>query len=208
MNINVGSHSPNRYPWLPIADGGAISVRPKISQLVLTNGTDWGLNGDTYESSLKAGGDDITFTFSEDINVDTTDLSDENTASPLNDLEWISDDQYPAEYITQLKEWADKAGTVPDPTPRPEPALLAGPQVFQQCNGLGSKKYVAQPQLADNIKDFCSQAVKQGVQDKDSGSISRSFNQKVGQDQNLHARCVVATILTSFYRRSTKSIFL
>ncbi|KAI9780368.1 MAG: hypothetical protein M1816_003096 [Peltula sp. TS41687] len=46
----------------------------------------------------------------------------------------------------------------------------------QKCAGIDTDTYVEQPVLAGNIKDFCEEAAKQGVQDKDSGSISRDFN--------------------------------
>lgn len=175
----------NRYPWLPIAEGQAIGeVHPRIGLLVLNNDTEWGLNGDTYESVLKDGDDDITFTFSDsDITINS---DEENTLSPLVDLEWTPDDEYPEEYIKQVNEWADKAGTTtistdPTPSPVPEPAPTPAPiaPANPQCNGLSSKKYVSQPRLADNIKDFCSQAIGQGVQDTNSGSIVRTFNQGV-----------------------------
>ncbi|GAW21130.1 hypothetical protein ANO14919_106470 [Xylariales sp. No.14919] len=80
------------YPWLPIVNGEAEGVEPRIGQLVITNGSDWGLFGTNYENSLTDGGDDLTFTFSEDITIDASGLSDENTLAPLTDLEWTDDD--------------------------------------------------------------------------------------------------------------------
>jgi len=107
-----------RYPWLPIVNGEAIGeVNPKVGQLIVTNSTDWGLLSSNYLESLTAGGDDITFTYSEDITADTTDDSEENTVPPLTNLSWTSDDKYPSDYIKQLKEWANKAPDMPTPSP-------------------------------------------------------------------------------------------
>ncbi|KAI8961588.1 hypothetical protein F5Y11DRAFT_366628 [Daldinia sp. FL1419] len=168
------------YPWLPIANGEAEEVQPKIGQLVLTNGSDWGLFGTNYEDSLTDGGNDWTFTFSEDSTVDASGLSDEDTLAPLTDLEWTSDDQYPSDYIRQMKEWANKAPDMPTstatPTPTPTVAPPSQPTNDLHCNGLGSKKYMSADTLAGNIKAFCQTAVAQGVQDKDSGSVSRNYN--------------------------------
>lgn len=205
-----------------MADGQAIGeVYPKTkTPSILTNGTDWGLNGDTYESSLKDSGDDLTFTVIQDttftVAQDTsshisTNLDDQNTVPALLNLEWTADNEYPADYIKQLNQWADIADTTmvltsSTSSPSPMPTAPTGPQISQHCIGLGSNKYLAQPQLAENIKDFCSQAVRQGVQDTNSGSIFRLFNQGVGQDQNL--QCIAATVLTSFCRRSMKLALL
>ncbi|KAK5001204.1 hypothetical protein LTR66_000082 [Elasticomyces elasticus] len=56
------------------------------------------------------------------------------------------------------------------------PSSPPGPQISQTCFGTGTTKYVSQSVLAGNIKDYCSQAAKQGVQDPGSGSLSRDFN--------------------------------
>ncbi|KAI2463235.1 hypothetical protein F4781DRAFT_417305 [Annulohypoxylon bovei var. microspora] len=168
------------YPWLPIANGEAIGeVHPKIGQLILTNGSDWGLFGTNYENTLTDGGDDWNFTFSEDSTVDVSGLSDEDTLAPLTDLEWTDDDQYPSDYIQQMKEWASKAPDMPTSTATPTPSQTAAPPKPTNdlhCNGLGSKKYMSADTLAGNIKTFCQAAVAQGVQDKDSGSVSRNYN--------------------------------
>lgn len=50
------------------------------------------------------------------------------------------------------------------------------PQVSLNCFGTGTKTYISQGVLAGNIKDYCSQAAKQGVQDSGSGSLGREFN--------------------------------
>ncbi|KAI1124880.1 hypothetical protein F5Y10DRAFT_284663 [Nemania abortiva] len=169
------------YPWLPIANGEAIGdVHPRIGQLVLNNGSDWGLLGTNYEDTLTDGGDDLTFTFSEDSTVDASGLSDEDTLAPLTDLEWTNDDQYPSDYIQQMKEWASKAPDMPTstttPTPTPTATPPSKPTNDLHCNGLGSKKYMSPDTLAGNIQTFCQTAVAQGVQDKDSGSIGRNYN--------------------------------
>ncbi|KAI8630070.1 hypothetical protein F5Y19DRAFT_70377 [Xylariaceae sp. FL1651] len=169
------------YPWLPIANGEAIGeVHRKIGQLVLTNGSDWGLFGTNYENTLIDGGDDLTFTFSEDSTVDASDLSDEDTLAPLTDLEWTDDNQYPSDYIQQMKEWVSKAPDMPTvtatPTPTPTGAPPSEPTNDLHCNGLGSKRYMSADTLAGNIKAFCQIAVAQGVQDKDSGSVFRNYN--------------------------------
>ncbi|KAI0145417.1 hypothetical protein GGR57DRAFT_480152 [Xylariaceae sp. FL1272] len=182
----------SRYPWLPIANGEAIGeVHPKVGQLVVTNGSDWGLLGITYENTLIDGDDDLIFTFSEDSTVDASGLSDENTLAPLTDLEWTDDGQYPSEYIQQMKKWASKAPemptstvtptptSIPSPTSTPSPMPTAAPPSKTDdlhCNGLVSQKYMSADTLADNIVTFCATAVAQGVQDKDSGSVVRKYN--------------------------------
>jgi hypothetical protein len=161
--------------------------------LVVTNGSDWGLLGQNYENSLKIADDDFTFTFSNDSNVDASDLSDEDTLAPLADLEWTGDDKYPSDYIKQWNEWANKAPNMPTsthaptptptptPSPTPTPAPPSGPKNDLHCNGLGSKKYMSVTTLADNIKAFCKDAVAQGGQDKNSGSLFRNYNHGVSK---------------------------
>ncbi|KAH8588749.1 hypothetical protein B0O99DRAFT_693184 [Bisporella sp. PMI_857] len=110
------------YPWLPIVNGEAIGgVHPKIGQLVVTNGSDWGLLGQNYENSSKGGNYDFTFTFSDDSSVDASGLSNEDTLAPLTDLEWTDDGKYPSDYIKQLKEWANTAPDMPTSTAAPSP---------------------------------------------------------------------------------------
>ena len=66
---------------------------------------------DSEHSSLKDGGLDITFTFTEDTTSEiSTDLDDENTVLALLDLEWTANDKYTPDYIKQLNQWADIAG--------------------------------------------------------------------------------------------------
>ncbi|KAK2865064.1 hypothetical protein FQN49_003942 [Arthroderma sp. PD_2] len=132
----------------------------ETNQLVATNGSEWGLLSNNYEQSLKDDNGDITLTPS---------TSEENTSATLTGLEWTPDDKYPEDYIKQVEKWASKGESQ---TPAPPTSPNASPH----CNGLSSKIYMSQSTLADNIRDFCSQAVKQGVQDEDSGSITRTFN--------------------------------
>ena len=98
-------------------------------------------------------------------------------------LGWLpfDEDKYPT--LPEFDADKEETGKLPEtvatatattfqaPTPTP-----TGPKITQKCNGLGSNKYIAQPNLASIIKAFCSDAAKQGVQDKDSGSIVRSYN--------------------------------
>lgn len=170
--------------------------------MVLNNGSDWGVFGQNYENSLKGGDDDFTFTFSNDSNVDASGLSDENTLAALTDLEWTGDDKYPSDYIKQLKEWADKAPDVPTstaapsstptaaPSPPPTAAPPSGPKNDLHCNGLGSKKYMSVTTLSENIQPFCKDAVAQGGQDKNSGSIVRTYNHGVS---HFSHSCVTPT---------------
>ena len=122
-------------------------MHPRVSQLILTNGTDWGLNGTTYESSLKDG-DDLSFTISDNTTSNpATLLDEENTASPLTDLEWTPDDKYPPEYIKQLNQWAGKGSgsmpnisesplpTSPPPQPTASPVPNSWTYSFQGFNG-------------------------------------------------------------------------
>ncbi|KAI1142332.1 SGNH hydrolase-type esterase domain-containing protein [Hypoxylon sp. FL0543] len=63
------------------------------------------------------------------------------------------------------------AGGSSKPPPPPPP-----PQETVHCNGLGAKKYANRNDLQDIIQNqFCPMAVKQGVLDKNSGSIYRSY---------------------------------
>ncbi|KAJ2977948.1 hypothetical protein NUW58_g7650 [Xylaria curta] len=130
-------------------------------------GSDWGLFGTNYENTLIDGGDDLTFTFSEDSTVDASGLSDEDTLAPLTDLEWTDDDQYSSGYIQQMKEWASKAPDMPTstatPAPTPTGAPPSEPTNNLHCNSLRSKIYMSADTLAGNIKAFCQTAVAQGV---------------------------------------------
>ena len=101
--------------------------------MILTNGSDWGLFGTNYENTLTEGGGDWKFTFSEDSNVDASSLSAEDTLAPLTDLEWTGDDQYPSDYIQQMKEGASKAPYMP-PSATPTPSHTAAPP--KPTNGL------------------------------------------------------------------------
>lgn len=62
----------------------------------------------------------------------------------------------------------DSTSTTSPPAPNPEPS--------QTCIGPEVHKHVTRDTLAENIKGFCAQAVEQGVQDRDSGSLGREFN--------------------------------
>ncbi|KAI1358407.1 hypothetical protein F5Y08DRAFT_350892 [Xylaria arbuscula] len=178
-----------RYPSLPIANAEAIGdIYPRTGSVVITDGSDWGVDGTNLEEIL-TDGDDLTFTTSEDITADVGDLNDEEFLGPLTDLEWIADDQYPSDYIQQQKEWASMLDTptstatptptptsISTPTPTPTEAAPSGPTTDLQCNGLESKIYMHPDTLVGNIQAFCQTAVAQGVQDKDSGSIFRNYN--------------------------------
>ncbi|KAJ3553159.1 hypothetical protein NPX13_g10946 [Xylaria arbuscula] len=177
------------YPSLPIANAEAIGdIYPRTSSVVITDGSDWGVDGTNLEEIL-TDGDALTFTTSEDITADVGDLNDEEFLGPLTDLEWIADDQYPSDYIQQQKEWASMLDTptstatptptptsISTPTPTPTEAAPSGPTTDLQCNGLESKIYMHPDTLVGNIQAFCQTAVAQGVQDTDSGSIFRNYN--------------------------------
>jgi hypothetical protein len=63
---------------------------------------------------MKSGPEDFTFTYSENINVDSGGdenhevLTDDNQKI-VSDLKWTSDDQYPSDYIRQLRKWAEQS---------------------------------------------------------------------------------------------------
>ncbi|KAL5321064.1 hypothetical protein ACEPPN_011874 [Leptodophora sp. 'Broadleaf-Isolate-01'] len=99
VQSNIGA-----YPWLPVVNGQSEgSIIPKrTSQLVITNGSDWGLFSQNYLQSLKEGPEDLTFTVSEAINAGG-DPDDENSLPALTNLGWISDDKYPVDYINEMK---------------------------------------------------------------------------------------------------------
>lgn len=67
----------------------------------------------------------------------------------------------------------DSTSQPPKPSPSPPPPK---PEPSQTCIGPDVHKHVTRDTLANNIKDFCAQTVDQGVQDRDSGSLSREFN--------------------------------
>ena len=75
--------------------------------------------------------------------------------------------------------------TSPSPSPSltPSPSPPASPQ--QTCNGIDNVKWVSRDTLANNIGIYCADAAKQGVQDKDSGSLVRSYNQGTPNELTL-----------------------
>ncbi|KAI0470671.1 hypothetical protein GGR56DRAFT_659966 [Xylariaceae sp. FL0804] len=173
------------YPWLPIVNNEAIGDRyPKPELLVVTNGSDWGLYGPNYDYTLTEGGNDLTFTISDNSHDNASDLSPENTLAPLTDLEWTDDDQYPSDYIKQMKEWASKAPDTPASTWTATPltattstaasstttssittsstttsTTTAAPQPTNACHGVGGDLWVySRDVVAANAADFCSQS--------------------------------------------------
>lgn len=86
--------------------------------MVLTNGSDWGLNGEAYEEGLKDANEDLSSTFSTDPSTNMSTIVDsEDVEPPLDDLQWIPDDKYPPEYITQLNQWIAELGNPSAPSP-------------------------------------------------------------------------------------------
>ncbi|KAI9811950.1 MAG: hypothetical protein M1832_000655 [Thelocarpon impressellum] len=80
--------------------------------------------------------------------------------------------------------------TVPpttSPTPPPPPTTAAAPPPPETSLSCAPKatNYIAQPDLAVNIKDYCKQAAQQGVQDPKSGSLVRDFNPETPQKVSI-----------------------
>lgn len=50
------------------------------------------------------------------------------------------------------------------------------PEQGLKCAGIANSNFIGRDDMADKIKKFCSEAAKQGVQDKDSGSTVRKYN--------------------------------
>jgi hypothetical protein len=177
-----------RYPWLPIAMAEAIGDIDSKA-MILTNGTDWGIAEQNVEAN-KNGAPDAADGNSTMINIDSfqfpasaeVDDNGEEDLEILDDLKWVTDDQYPEDYKKQRNTVismvrAAQSTSVPVPpapttAPPPPPPVLA-------CHGTGSNKYLGQPTLAADVVDFCNQAVKQGSQDPGSGSIVRVFHMGV-----------------------------
>lgn len=185
-----------RYPWFPVVTGSAIrgTIESRSKSMVVTDGDDWGVSNAPYRESLKGYGAERTFT----IDRAAVPVEDGEDAIPvLEDLKWIGDDKYPAEYIKQRNEAIAQAGQAtgpPAPPPPPPPPALKEGVV---CNGLGTKKYMSFITLAGSIAEFCKQAVAQGGQDANSGAITRSFDQGVSQSSaSLHHSIPAVSVLT------------
>lgn len=82
-----------------------------------------------------------------------------------------------------------------------------------KCFGIDNTKFMGRDDMNDKLTKFCSEAAKQGVQDKDSGSIMRKYNGdnqwevNISMDwppgtditQNMESKCVekMTTIMDS-----------
>jgi len=55
------------------------------------------------------------------------------------------------------------------------PSLAAATPV-KTCNGINNKKWIALDNPNDKMDTYCADAAKQGVQDKESGSLVRTYN--------------------------------
>ena len=62
----------------------------------------------------------------------------------------------------------------PCSSPDPSPTPVATPQLT--CNGVDTTNWMGRDALNNVIGTFCADAEAQGVQDKDSGSLQRSYN--------------------------------
>jgi hypothetical protein len=71
--------------------------------------------------------------------------------------------------------WEEVKGDNAPPPPPPAEAKLT-------CMGIDNTKWMGRDALRDAIDSFCGEAEAQGVQDKDSGSLARNYNQG-GPDQ-------------------------
>lgn len=63
------------------------------------------------------------------------------------------------------------------PPPPPSPSLT--------CNGISNAKWMSGDAIGTKISGFCADAAIQGVQDRNSGSISRSYDSGNGNDLSL-----------------------
>ncbi|THV53542.1 hypothetical protein BGAL_0048g00390 [Botrytis galanthina] len=68
--------------------------------------------------------------------------------------------------ISSLSQSSNSISVAISPTSTPK----------QTCNS-GSNKFMARDDMMNQIDTFCQEAAKQGTQDKDSGSILRTYNQ-------------------------------
>ena len=172
----VQSQLDNNYPWLPLANADAVLAKPRSRALVFLDGPDVGVNFDVYNQQLIDA--DLNATFHDDAVAVLTENGEEQRPIAKG-LQWIDDDKYPSAYIANLKLWAGKVeashNNVGDAGPTQAP-VPAGPKISQTCIGIDNNKYLASTTLDGNIRDFCAQAAKQGVQDPGSASLSRKFN--------------------------------
>lgn len=80
----------------------------------------------------------------------------------------------------------DLDGSRPHPdSPKEDPEQPDPVDENPKCNGLGTKKYIAEPHLADIIKEFCDTAKKQGAQDPGSGSLVRKYFEGTNEEISL-----------------------
>ncbi|EEQ34685.1 uncharacterized protein MCYG_07504 [Microsporum canis CBS 113480] len=98
-------------PWIPVVSGEANCVENRYALSVLTNGTEWGVLEEDYEKISHGGGD-----------FDTT---EEDGVPPVEGLEWTPDEQYPSDYIKQLKEWI----AMEQDAPKPHPSWTGAPEL-------------------------------------------------------------------------------
>jgi hypothetical protein len=87
----------------------------------------------------------------------------------------------------------DSTSKPPKLSPSPP---LSKPEPSQTCIGPNVHKHVTRDTLANNIEDFCAQAVDQDVQDRDSDSLGREFN--IGTSE--HAAIVMTWLSGSSFK--------
>lgn len=75
--------------------------------------------------------------------------------------------------------------SAPAPIPSPTPAEPDVPAVTLTCTGTGGSKYMNRDGIIKVINNFCDEAVKQGVLDKDSGSIARTYNKDTPEQVDI-----------------------
>lgn len=94
-----------------MVSGEANCVENRYALSVLTNGTEWGVLEEDYEKISHGGGD-----------FDTT---EEDDVPPVEGLEWTHDEQYPSDYIKQLKEWI----AMEQDASKPHPSWTGAPEL-------------------------------------------------------------------------------
>lgn len=98
-----------RYPYLPIVRQEVIGEpKPKRTSVVVTDGSGWGLLSPNYENMLKSGSEDFSYTVSPSSTAGSLTHGDDTDMIVGKNLQWISVDEYPSEYIKEEKEWADE----------------------------------------------------------------------------------------------------
>ena len=126
------------YPWLPIADKEAFGeIRPKA--LLFNDGSNGRGVSSNYKPFLRVR-DNLPDTAESKTGVHG--LSAENGP----DLDWISDDNYPANYIKDLNDWATKDAPNPTAKPTAKPQLQpTSPKIQQKCAGLSPRNPYLNP---------------------------------------------------------------